>query len=252
MNNNYQEIIDDIVWAIEGGENEFSLTFVRCNYPQISQEIMAQLYDSCEIEVSQLILDKTTCNLYEAIDNFTKNEDIKSLVILGINEASNIDNLLLSANLQRERFRKDFKFPIIIWVNDIVMEKFNNLVKDFQTWAGIALKVDVNVDDLRDDFQEKIELLFEKIIEVGSAEFISNESILGINYQIELASIVTDIERLGENLEPQLQGSLEFVKGRSFYQENKFKNALDYYKSALHIYEKLSNISPLKKSCFIF
>ena len=252
MNSNYQEIIDDIIWAIEGGENEFSLTFVRCNYPQISQEIMTQLYDGCEINISQLILDSTTLNLYEAIDNFTKNKDIKSLVILGINEVININNLLLGANLQRERFRKDFQFPIIIWVNDIVLEKFNNLVKDFQTWAGIALQVDVNLDDLKDDFQEKIELLFQKIIEVGSAEFISNESILGINYQIELASIVTDIERLGENLETELQGSLEFIKGRSFYQENKFKNALDYYKSALNIYEESSNISPLKKAVLYF
>ena len=216
-NHNYQEIIDDLAWLIEAGQGEFALTFVRCNYPQVRQEIMAQLHRICQVEISELSLDKTASSLFNEIAGFIEGKEIKSLVIVGLEKVSNLDHFLVSANLQREGFRNNFPFPVVIWVNNFILDKFNDLAKDFQTWAGIALRVEVNVEDLIGNALTKIDDLFNKIMEIGYADFPSNESVLGTSYPFEFESVIKDIENLKASLPPELEGGIEFIKGRNFY-----------------------------------
>lgn len=242
----YQETIDDIIWAIEAEKNQFSLTFIRCNYPKISQEIMEEVEHQRQGEIYELKLDKTAKNLYHEIENISKSKEITSLVIIGLEEVSDLDTLLTSANLQRERFRADFQFPIFIWINDFILKKLNELAKDFQTWGGVALNVNVTLEDVTENFQQKIDELFNKIIESGYSEFLSNELILGASYQVEIDSVIKDFESLGENLSPEFEGDILFIKGRSFYQTNKFLEAVQVYHKCFELWQQNKNILPVK------
>ncbi|MGB5772706.1 MAG: hypothetical protein WBM32_22985, partial [Crocosphaera sp.] len=251
-NNNYQEIIDDLVWKIEASKEEFSLTFVCCNYPHIIQEIIKQVEKSCEVEVSKLQLEKTAINLYHEIEKFSQNQNIQALFICSFEEVQKIDDLIISANIYREKFRSSFSFPIVLFVNDIVLSKFNELAKDFQTWGGITVRVDVSYEDLVDNLKSKIDDLFNTIMEVGYTDFLSNQEILGSSYQVEFESVIKDIDKLGETLPSQLKGGISFIKGRDFYEYNQFNKALDCYQQCLTIWKNISDLSIVKQAILQF
>jgi WD40 repeat protein len=253
MNNHkYQEIIDDLLWVIDPANNEFSLTFARCNYPQLQSDIMSEINRVSEYQISELFLNDHAINLYQEIANFSQNKQIHTLVVTGLENVINLDKLLGSTNLQRERFRSDFHFNIIIWVNDVILNKFAQLAKDFQTWGGIALRFNITLEDLISYSQTIIDKLFNHIMEVGTAEFLSNESILGHSYNIQFNSINTDFQELGADLPLTLQGAIAFIRGRDLFRENKLYLAIKSYQNCVNIWQNSLEISPLKPAILQF
>ncbi|MFM7365939.1 MAG: hypothetical protein ACKO11_15875, partial [Cuspidothrix sp.] len=248
MNNNYQEIIDDLLWVIDTSTNEFSLKFVRCNYPQLRAQIMTEINHNCENQITELILDQYAIDLYHEISKFVQDQEMHCLVISGLENVRNIDQLLGSTNLQRERFRSDFHFTIIIWLDDVILNKFTILAKDFQAWGGIALRYNITLEDLINNSQYIIDKLFNQIMEIGSRDFPSNESILGQSYQIEYNSIKHDFQQLGADLPLTLQGVIAFTQGRNLFSQNKFKEAISSYENSVNYWQNLPDISPLNQA----
>jgi hypothetical protein len=59
-------------------------------------------------------------------------------MILGLESVRELDNLLISANQVREEFRKNFPFPVVLWVNDEVLSKLVRLTPDLESWGSVC------------------------------------------------------------------------------------------------------------------
>jgi hypothetical protein len=69
-----------------------------------------------------------------------KNKQPNALMILGLESVISIEQLLTATNFVRDDFRKDFAFPVILWVNDEIMQKLVRLAPDFKNWAASTIR----------------------------------------------------------------------------------------------------------------
>jgi hypothetical protein len=51
--------------------------------------------------------------------------------------------LLIATNLVRDEFRKQFPFPIVLWIDDEVLQKMIRLAPDFKNWAATPIRFDL-------------------------------------------------------------------------------------------------------------
>ena len=58
-------------------------------------------------------------------------------MVFGLESVKDIDTVLTAANRVREQFRKQFPFPILLWVNDQTLQKLIRLAADLENWASI-------------------------------------------------------------------------------------------------------------------
>jgi len=58
-------------------------------------------------------------------------------MVFGLESVKDINTVLTSANQVREEFRKNFPFPILLWINDQVLQKLIRLATDLENWATI-------------------------------------------------------------------------------------------------------------------
>ena len=114
----------------------FELIIVRCSYSSLQKQMMRRLRQECSVEIQELQLPPSAKTLYTLIENQFANNLPPALCILGLEQVEHLDELLLSTNQVREEFRKKFKFPLVLWVTDRVLQKLIRLVPDFHNWAS--------------------------------------------------------------------------------------------------------------------
>jgi len=52
----------------------------------------------------------------------------------------NIEELLVATNFVRDEFRKQFSFPLVLWVNQEILQKMIRLAPDFKNWTTTAIR----------------------------------------------------------------------------------------------------------------
>lgn len=127
--------------AINLASQKFSLILLRCNCEELkpyTQEILLQQYG---IAVQTLVLPESTQNLCHYIEEQCQNNHPAALIILGLEAVTNLDELLVSTNQNRNEFGRKFSFPLILWVNDEVLQKMVRIAPDFYSWAGVPIKL---------------------------------------------------------------------------------------------------------------
>ncbi|MCG6138484.1 MAG: hypothetical protein MET45_28335 [Nostoc sp. LLA-1] len=118
-------------------EGEFSLILLRCNFEEVRQSIVEELAQISAINIQSLALPSTVNTLFTAIKEQLGNEKPQALMVCGLESVQDIDIVLTTANQVREEFRKQFPFPVFLWVNDLIVRKFVRLSPDLENWASI-------------------------------------------------------------------------------------------------------------------
>ena len=85
--------------------------------------------------------------------------------------------------------------------------------------------------------------LFDQTLEADGKQFSPNAVIFGPGYQHELKSALTDLQSLGQALEPELQATLDFALGRDDYVRDQVETALSHYLKSL-VFWRLSPRTP--------
>ncbi|MBD2543155.1 WD40 domain-containing protein [Planktothricoides raciborskii] len=249
------DTIEDLVWSIAAGQGEFTLTFAHCNYAKGREELIQQLQSECEI--TRLDLAPGDKNIYEKISQKIQSESPSAMMVVGLETVENLPELLRITNNQRERFRADFKFPLVLWVNDIVLGQFTELAMDFKTF-GVTIYLPITPDALQLFVKQKSEQFFEIFLQSGGSQFISNAEILGQSYQQEIEATKADFARFGENMSPYIQGCLDLIRGRDEYQRHQIDEALKYYQATQESWlccqdqDKDNEVSPLQQAVLEF
>jgi hypothetical protein len=65
----------------------------------------------------------------------------------------------------REQFSNNFRFPLVLWINDEVLKKLLRLAPDLESWAT-SVEFQLTTDELVKFFQKEVDFLFIPILDV--------------------------------------------------------------------------------------
>lgn len=237
-----------LVRTITLSQGEFSLILVRCNYLRLRAQIQQQLKAACPVQVSELELSHSSQTLYTTIRNYLETQDFnrqdasasspalpQALAVVGLESVENLNVVLGSANLVRDEFLT-LPFPIVLWVDDAVLDRLRHHAKDLKNWTSVALHFTFPPEELLRSLRSHADQLFDTILEAGSDRFLPNKLLnleQGSRLRTELDFALKDIAQSQHSLDPELQASLNFVRGRDAHSRLEMEDAQRYYQASL-------------------
>lgn len=249
-----------LIWEIKNSQNQFKLILAACNYPDLRQKIVGNLRETCSVSIGQIALDANTERLYYAIEKQLGKQQPAALMVFGFETIAKLENLLISANQIREEFRENFHFPLILWVNDRILNQFQ-VAPDFKNW-GTYILFKKTTSELLKYLRKKAEDLFEEVLNTGSDCFLSTETFFNESDRRELESVLRDLGDDSKKLAPDLQACLEFIQGRDAYSRDEINWALAHYQRSFAFwhnggkapeqYPDLTDIAPDLRKGVIF
>ncbi|MEH2305002.1 hypothetical protein [Nostoc sp.] len=141
------ESLEELVWAIEASEGNFSVLLAHCNDLLLQDSIREHLRTRCEFRIQEVFIDKYDTKLFTFIKDKLKNGQVSALMVCGLESVTEIDTVLITTNIVRDNF-KNFSLPIVIWVNDKVIVKLQRKAPDFYSWTTTT-QFEVIPDKLR-------------------------------------------------------------------------------------------------------
>ena len=242
--------------AITLARGRFSLIVVRCNYRRLREELLQRLREKClemygemygntPLQFREFVLPKSAKTLYTAIQSELKGEQPPALMVLGLEIITHVDDLLIATNQVRDEFRKNFQFPLVLWVTDKVHHKLMRLAPDFNSWAAIPILFERESEELIQNLRQEANGMFAEILETGSNESLENLAVDLASLSLqrdELESALNDFQRNGWVLEPDLTASLQFVLGRDDYAKGRLDEALEQYEQSLTFWKNTNDL----------
>ncbi|MEH2364838.1 nSTAND1 domain-containing NTPase, partial [Nostoc sp.] len=222
-----EQSLQTLVRAITLSQGEFSLILLRCNYADLRQRMVERLRQLSPVQIREITLPASVKTLYTNIREQLLDEQPPALMVFGLESVKDIDTVLTSANQVREEFRKNFPFPILLWVNDQVLQKFIRLATDLENWATII--------EFENPTDELVNFLQQKTDEIFAGDVTPNSQICR-----ELKTARQDLHNRQEVFEPALQASLEFVLGLNDYLHDQIDAALAHYQQSLSFWQQIN------------
>ncbi|MGV0105171.1 hypothetical protein NSTCB13_03883 [Nostoc sp. DSM 114160] len=217
--------LQTLVRTITLSQETFSLILLRCNYAALRQRMVERLHQLSPVRIHEITLPASVKTLYTNIREQLGDEQPPALMVFGLESVKDIDTVLTSANQVREEFRKNFPFPILLWVNDSVLQKFIRLATDLENWATII--------EFENPTDELVNFLQQKSDEIFAGEVTPNPQMCR-----ELETARQDLQNRGEVLEAALQASLEFSLGLNDYLHDQIDSALAHYQPSLQFWQR--------------
>ncbi len=135
---------------------EFSVILACCNCVERQQQILNLLTEFSSADIPEILLTPTADTLYTAIANTIGTTQPEALMVRGLESVAAINQLIVSTNIMRDEFRKQFKFPLVLWVNDEILCKLVWLAPDFKDWASTTIRFDGRNHELVEPEQQPI------------------------------------------------------------------------------------------------
>ena len=229
--------MQELAWAIETSQGEFSLILARRNYEALQDYIVRKLRQVCAIEFQEIYLNQSVKSLYTTILEQLGDQQPAAVMVFGLDSLSNLEQVLITTNQVREEFRKHCPFPLVLWVNDNVLQKLIRSVPDLESWATTTNFV-LSSNQLIEALAERESYLFTRILDAGGDQFLPNTAILGSSYRRELDSALKDLQTRGDVLDITQEATLPFVLGREAYTNGQIDQALEYYQQSLVFWQQ--------------
>ncbi len=115
---NNERSLTQLAWAIESSVGQFKLILARCNYASLRDRLISKLREICQVEIRVLVVQQSNRTLYTAILEEFGEEIPACVMVVGLESVQNLSVMLTSANQVREEFRKNFPFPLVLWIDD--------------------------------------------------------------------------------------------------------------------------------------
>ncbi|MBE9069315.1 hypothetical protein IQ260_21975 [Leptolyngbya cf. ectocarpi LEGE 11479] len=221
-------------------KRRFELIVVRCNYENLQRRLLNELHHTCSVSFEELELKKTNQTLYTLIETEYKSDLPDALCVSGFEYVKDLDTLLLATNQVREEFRKNFNFPLVLWLNDQILQKFIRLVPDFYSWAT-PLSFDLSNQELLALIKGNAELLFEHTLN-ASDRYPASDTVLSLAIKAprlkELRVAQNELKRRNQPLEPEFLASVQLALGRENYRHDALDEAEENYQNSLKYWDE--------------
>ncbi|MCH4905098.1 hypothetical protein GSN00_12085 [Cylindrospermopsis raciborskii CHAB3438] len=136
ISNHHYEPIKTILRVIDFSQGQFSLIFLHCNDAELREQVAAQLRERSPNKIEEITLPHSAISLYDNI-SLTLDRHPEVLMVFGLETVNNLDSILQFSNQIREEFRKNFTFPLLIWIDDQILRKILRVAPDLETWGSI-------------------------------------------------------------------------------------------------------------------
>ena len=228
---NNENSLRTILRAINFSQGQLSLIFLRCNYAKLRQQISTQIHQVSSIPIREITLTASTKSLYNQISQELGNEQPQALMISSLDSVKNIDVILSLSNQIREEFRKNFPFPILIWIDNQILKTIIRVAPDLESWGSIL--------DFENDTEDLINLIRERTAEIFINDHIPSPQVY---QEIEFAS--QDLQNRGAVINPEIQAGLDLAFGLREYQQDHLDHALNYYQKSGEFWQNYNNTPP--------
>lgn len=233
---NNENSLQELAWAIATSQEEFSLILALCNGASLRRRLVQSLQASSDLKIREIVLDKSIKTFFQTIQNLLGSEHPQALVVSGLESVSKLEQVLSGANQVREEFRKNFHFPLVLWVTDDVLHKLMRLAPDLHSWSTIV-EFAIATDDLIDFIQQTADEVFEKVLAAGAGRYLDSTALnlqVGSPRRVELESAWHDLQNRRLSLNPELEASLEFMLGRA--NSSSLELSGQYYERSLALF----------------
>ncbi|NEQ95151.1 MAG: hypothetical protein F6K30_00155, partial [Cyanothece sp. SIO2G6] len=216
-------------------QGKFSLMLANCQYRHVRDRVVNQLQHQCDFDIQCFNLPKSAETLYSPIAEFVDQNPPRALMVFGLDQVKKLIAVLKTTNRSREEFRKNFPFPIVLWVNRQVKTAFIRSATDFESWST-TVEFCSPSEDLHAVLVEESDRIFDTLLEVGSGLFLDNRT-LGIqpggSLLVELETASSTLQARGIALDAKLAGSLEFICGRAAVADE--ERSRQHYKRSIEL-----------------
>ncbi|NEQ21546.1 MAG: hypothetical protein F6K28_20475 [Microcoleus sp. SIO2G3] len=129
--------------AITLSQGQFSLILVCCNCPSLRLRVVNRLPEFSSVQIQELTLHPSVNTLFTTILTAMEEPPPPALMVFGLESVVAIDQVLIATNLVRDEFRKQFPFPLVLCVNDEILQKLIRLAPDFKSWAANPIRFEI-------------------------------------------------------------------------------------------------------------
>ena len=219
----------------------FGLMFVRCSPAEGKQLIARVRKDISQKRIDVLSLEEPIDNLYDIIKGLLHKDKLDILFITGIEKSlvdyikpgiggegdyykmDTVPRILGHLNLQRERFRDDFKICFVFLLPKFALKYFIRRAPDFFDWRSGVMEFATN--------PELVEQESSRIVQEGDYE-----EYLKLTPQERNQKVFEIIELLEEEYQTlERKAELLWEQGRLFGAGNEYEEAIASYDKALEI-----------------
>ncbi|WP_460202809.1 hypothetical protein [Scytonema sp. NUACC21] len=134
--------IQRLVRAIKVSQGEFSLLLACCQSTLKQRQILDLVKEFCPAEIKEIELPPSSETLYTTVTSLLGSAQPQALIVKGLESVVAINQLIVSTNIMRDELQKQFQFPLVIWVNDEILEKLIWLAPDLKNWAACTIRFD--------------------------------------------------------------------------------------------------------------
>ena len=233
-----EESLQTLVRAIQLSTGQFSLILARCNYRSLRERMMQQLRELSPVPIQTMTLPEGAVQLFTAIKAEVGNNLPSALMVFGLEAINDLDTVLTSANQVREEFRNIFAFPLVLWINDDILQKLIRLAPDLKSWST-TIEFLIATDELTQLIQQTADDVFAKVLDSRENVFLDNAALDlkgGSPHRLELQAAYKQLKTLGTPLEADLEASLEFVLGR--VADNSKTDSREHYERSLALWRQ--------------
>lgn len=133
-------VVERLARAIALSDGEFSLLLACCNSADKQEEILSVLKEFSMANIRKVILSSKSETLFTNIASLLDSNHPDALVVRGLESVEAINQLIISTNLMRDEFGKQFKFPLVLFVNEDILRKLVRLAPDLKDWASSTFR----------------------------------------------------------------------------------------------------------------
>ncbi|MEO1210758.1 MAG: hypothetical protein AAFX78_14580, partial [Cyanobacteria bacterium J06638_20] len=210
--------LEELADALDLGAGQFSLHLVRCRYRQVQEQLATQLQDICrdsyDLELERITLEASAQNLYTSIQQAVGDRHPQALMVLGIEQVANLDEVLGATENAREEFRKNFHFPLVLWLDDDRYIHFTRQAPNIASWSPGTTDLAIAPDALQATLHQSAEQVSEALLEQTTlplAPILQQLPRWGMFRPVELPLALEDFQRQELSLEPKAEAMLRLA-----------------------------------------
>ncbi len=225
--------LQQLAWAIESSVGQFKLILARCNYASLRDRLIQKLREICQVEIHVLAVQQSHRTLYTAIQSEFGEEKPACVMVVGLESVQNLSVMLTSANQVREEFRKNFPFPLVLWIDDEIYKQLIQLAPDLESWATTR------------NFAISTQELVDFIIQTANKWFSNNLNFsvdVYIKLENELEAAQRDLLNQPDVYNLEIQANLESLLGFIKQINNQKDSALQHYHKAYKLWQQSKNL----------
>ncbi|MEH2200540.1 WD40 repeat domain-containing protein, partial [Nostoc sp.] len=230
---NNERSLTQLAWAIESSVGQFKLILARCNYGSLRDRLISRLQEICQVEIRVLAVQQSNRTLYAAIQEEFGKEIPACVMVVGLESVQNLSVMLTSANQVREEFRKNFAFPLVLWIDDEIYKQLIQLAPDLESWATTR-NFEISTQELVDFVTETANNWFSNNLKFSVDVYVKLEN------ELEAAQRYLLNQPDVYNLE--LQANLESLLGFLKQINNQKDLALQHYHKAFELWQQSNNL----------